>query len=161
MVTEVQNKMFGKADITKKQTKNYVLSPQQYQEVTKQVNAAVIIKKDYKRLRQTDFVKENNSLKEHAKHYMSQNTKLKKEKSQLQKEVGTLNTEISSLQAHIRDLQANIKVLYQQTKKVFKEQFKAFIGIIKNELDNKGIDNQFEREHRREIRRHRDFDRER
>lgn len=83
------------------------------QEVTKQVNAAVIIKKDYKRLRQTDFVQENNSLKEHAKYYMNQNTELKKEKSQLQKEVGILNTEISSLQAHIRDLQANIKVLYQ------------------------------------------------
>ncbi|CDN33560.1 unnamed protein product [Bacillus thuringiensis DB27] len=56
VVTEVQDKLFGKADITKKQTKNYVLSPQQYQKVTKQVNAAVIIKKDYKRLRQTDFV---------------------------------------------------------------------------------------------------------
>ncbi|MED2997027.1 plasmid recombination protein [Bacillus tropicus] len=161
VVTEVQDKIFGKADITKKQTKNYVLSPQQYQEVTKQVNAAVIMRKDYKRLSQTDFVQENNSLKEHAKHYMSQNNELKQEKSQLQKEVGILNTEIRSLRVHIRDLQANIKVLYQQTKKVFKEKFKAFREVIKNELDNKGIDNQFECEHRREIRRHRDFDRER
>ncbi|MGG3655146.1 plasmid recombination protein, partial [Bacillus pseudomycoides] len=42
-------------------------------------------------------------------------------------------------------------VLYQQTKKVFKEQFEAFRGLIKNELDIKGIDNQFEREHNREM----------
>ncbi|AZR80787.1 plasmid recombination protein [Bacillus thuringiensis] len=158
VVTEVQDKIFGKADIIKKQTKNYVLSPQQYQEVTKQVNAAVIIRKDYKRLRQTDFVEENNSLKEHAKHYMSQNNELKQEKSQLQKEVGTLNTEISSLQAYIRDLQVNIKVLYQQTKKAFKEQFKAFRGIIKKELDSKGIDNQFECEHKKEMNKHRGLD---
>ncbi|CDN39782.1 unnamed protein product [Bacillus thuringiensis DB27] len=117
VVTEVQDKLFGKADITKKQTKNYVLSPQQYQEVTKQVNAAVIIKKDYKRLRQTDFVQENESLREHAKHYRSQNNELKQEKSQLQKKVGTLNAEISLLQAHIRDLQANIKVFVSTNEK--------------------------------------------
>ncbi|TKH23317.1 recombinase, partial [Bacillus wiedmannii] len=30
-----------------------------------------------------------------------------------------------------------------------------------NELDSKGIDNQFEREHKREMSRHQDFDRER
>ncbi|KXY69584.1 MULTISPECIES: plasmid recombination protein [Bacillus] len=161
VVTEVQNKMFGKADITKKQTKNYVLSPQQYQEVTKQVNAAVIMRKDYKRLRQTDFVQENNSLKEHAKHYMSQNNELKQEKSQLQKEVGTLNTEISSLQAHIRDLQANIKVLYQQTKKVFKEQFEAFRGLVKENLDRKEINNYFENEHKKAINKDRRFEMER
>ncbi|MDI6508896.1 plasmid recombination protein, partial [Bacillus wiedmannii] len=53
--------------------------------------------------------------------------------------------------AHIRDLQINIKVLYQQTKKVFKEQFKAFRGLIKNELDMKGVNNQFEREYTREM----------
>ena len=51
VITEVQDKMFGKAEITKKQTRNYVLSPEQYQELTKQVNAAVTIKKDYERLK--------------------------------------------------------------------------------------------------------------
>ena len=55
----------------------------------------------------------------------------------------------------------NIRVLYVQTKKVFKEQFKVFREIVKKELDNKGVDNQFECEHKREISRHRDFDRER
>lgn len=161
VVVEVQDKMFGKAEITKKQTRNYVLSPEQYQEVTKQVNAAVTIKKDYEGLKKTDFVKENESLKVHGEDWMKENRTLKQEKSKLQKEVGVLNKEISSLKAHIKGLQMNIRVLYIQTKKVLKEQFKVFRGIVRNELDSKGVDNQFEREHKREISRHRDFDRER
>ncbi|MEK4894262.1 plasmid recombination protein [Bacillus sp. FSL M7-0996] len=161
VVVEVQDKMFGKAEITKKQTRNYVLSPEQYQEVTKQVNAAVIIKKDYERLRETDFVKENESLKVHAEGWMKENRTLKQEKSQLQKEVGVLNREISSLKVHIKDLQANIRVLYQQTKKVFKEKFKAFRGLIKENLDRKGINNYFENEHKKEINKPRGFDMER
>ncbi|MBJ8062395.1 hypothetical protein JDS85_29575, partial [Bacillus cereus] len=76
------------------------LSPEQYQEFTKQVNAAATIKQDYKRLRETDFVKENESLKAHAEGWMEENRTLKQEKSHLQKEVGVLNREISSLKAH-------------------------------------------------------------
>ncbi|RWS38634.1 mobilization protein [Bacillus mycoides] len=161
VVVEVQDKMFGKAEIMKKQTRNYVLSPEQYQELTKQVNAAVTIKKDYERLKKTDFVKENASLKVHAEGWMEENRTLKQEKNQLQKEVGVLNREISSLEAHIKGLQTNIRVLYVQMKKVFKEKFKAFRGIVKNELDSKGIDNQFEREHKKEMNKHRGFDMER
>lgn len=161
VITEVQDKMFGKAEITKKQTRNYVLSSEQYQELTKQVNAAVTIKKDYERLRKTDFVKEYQSLRMTAEGWMEENRTLKQEKGQLQKEVDVLNSEISSLKAHIKDLQANIRVLYEQTKKVFKEKFKSFRELIKNELDNKGIDNQFEQEHKKEINKHRGFDMER
>ncbi|MCH4571252.1 plasmid recombination protein [Bacillus sp. ES1-5] len=161
VVVEVQDKMFGKAEITKKQTRNYVLSPEQYQELTKQVNAAVTIKKDYERLKKTDFVKENESLKVNAEAWMQENRTLKQEKNQLQKEVGVLNIEISSLKAHIKVLQTNIRVLYVQTKKVFKEQFKAFRESVKKELDNKGVDNQFEREHKKEMNRHRGLDMER
>ncbi|ALC55287.1 mobilization protein (plasmid) [Bacillus cereus] len=161
VITQVEDKMIGKAEITKKQTRNYVLSSEQYQELTKQVNAAVTIKKDYKRLRETDFVKENESLKVNAEGWMEGNRILKQEKSQLQKEVRVLNKEISSLKAHIKVLQTNIRVLYVQTKKVFKERFKAFRGIVKNELDSKGIDNQFEREHKKEMNRHRGSDMER
>ena len=161
VITEVHDKVFGKAEIKKKQTRNYVLSPEQYQELTKQVNAAVTIKKDYERLKKTDFVKENESLKVHAEGWMEGNRILKQEKSQLQKEVRVLNSEINSLKACIEGLQANIRVLYEQTKKVFKEKFKEFRGIIKNELDIKGVDNQFENEHKKEINKHRGFDIER
>jgi len=162
VITEVQNnKTFGKAEVTKKKTGNYVLSPEQYQELTKQVNAAVTIKKDYRRLRETDFVKEYESLKMTAEGWMKENRTLKQERGQLQKEVGVLNREISSLKAHIKSLQMNIRVLYVQTKKVFKEQFKAFREIVKNDLDSKGIDNQFEREHKKEMNRNRGLDMER
>ncbi|KAB2458205.1 mobilization protein [Bacillus sp. CH126_4D] len=161
IVVEVQDKMFGKAEITKKQTRNYVLSPEQYQELSKQVNAAVIIKKDYERLRETDFVKENESLKVHAEGWMKENRTLKQEKGKLQKEVGVLNREISSLKAHIKGLQMNIRVLYVQTKKVFKEKFKAFRGIVKNDLDNMGANNYFEQEYKRETHKQRGYDMER
>ncbi|MEN1939404.1 mobilization protein, partial [Paenibacillus sp. 102] len=161
VITEVQDKMFGKAEITKKQTRNYVLSPEQYQKLIRQVNAAVTIKKDYERLRKTDFVKENESLKAHAEGWMEENRTLKQERSQLQKEVGVLKGEISSLKAHIKGLQTNIKVLYEQTKKVFKDQFQSFRGLIKSELGNKSVDNHFEREHKREMSRYQDSDMER
>ncbi|MED0963304.1 plasmid recombination protein [Bacillus paramycoides] len=161
VVIEVQDKMFGKAEITKKQTRNYVLSPEQYQELTKQVNAAVTIKTDYERLRETDFVKENESLKAHAEGWMEENRTLKQEKSQLQKEVSVLNRENSSLKAHIRGLQANIKVLYHNTKKVLGEHFKRFSGLVKNELDNKGVSNHFEQEHKRELHKQRGYEMER
>lgn len=162
VITEVQNnKTFGKAEVTKKKTGNYVLSPEQYQELTKQVNAAVIIKKDYERLRKTDFVKEYQSLKRTAEGWMEENRTLKQEKGQLQKEVSVLNKEIGSLKAHIKDLKENVRILYHNTKKFLGERFKAFRELIKNELDNKGIGNQFEQEHKKEINKYRGIDMER
>ncbi|PGC25984.1 mobilization protein, partial [Bacillus pseudomycoides] len=168
VVTEVQDKMFGKAEITKKQTRNYVLSPEQYQELTKQVNAAVTIKKDYERLKKTDFVKENESLRADNK-YLEEtiegnNLALNhsyKQNRELREENKELHTEISQLKAHVRGLRENIRVLYNLSKKVLGEQFKAFRGLIKNELGSKGIDNQFEREHKREMSRSQGFDMER
>ncbi|MDZ5609912.1 plasmid recombination protein [Bacillus pseudomycoides] len=168
VITEVQDKMFGKAEITKKQTRNYVLSPEQYQELTKQVNAAVTIKKDYERLKKTDFVKENESLRADNK-YLEEtiegnNLALKhshKQNRELREENKELYTEINGLKAHIRGLRENIRVLYNLSKKALGEQFKAFRGLIKNELGSKGVDNQFEREHKRGINKQRGFDMER
>ncbi|CDN39553.1 hypothetical protein ABB10_24825 [Bacillus thuringiensis] len=88
---------------------------------------------------------------------MKENSQLKNEKIQLQKEVGKLNTEISSLQA-------NIKIFYiDKQKRSLKSdlrRLKTFKGIVKNELDNKGVDNHFECEHKKEMNRHRGYDRE-
>ncbi|HDR4704806.1 TPA: plasmid recombination protein, partial [Bacillus paranthracis] len=112
-------------------------------------------KKDYERLQTTDLVQENKNLREEVYQKTKENRKL-------MNQVETLNTEISSLKAHIGVLKENVRVLYQQTKKVFKEQFKAFRGLIKNELDMKKIDNQFEREHKKELKtRQRGYDMER
>lgn len=159
--TEVKPKLIGKPEIIEKETGNYVFSPKQLEKVEELITAAVTVKKDYERLQNTDLVKENkelnrqvNSLHDSLKESQKINLKLKEENRKL-------NTEIGSLKTHIKDLKENIRVLYQQTKKAFKEKFKVFRGIIKNELDSKGIDNQFEREYKREISKHRDFDRER
>ncbi|MHA4046529.1 plasmid recombination protein [Bacillus cereus] len=159
--TEVKPKLIGKPEIIEKETGNYVFSPKQLEKVEELITAAVTVKTDYERLQNTDLVKENkelnrqvNSLNDSLKESQKINLKLKEENRKL-------NTEIGSLKTHIKDLKENIRVLYQQTKKAFKEKFKVFRGIIKNELDSKGIDNQFEREHKKEMSRHGDFDRER
>ncbi|PEF33676.1 plasmid recombination protein [Bacillus wiedmannii] len=159
--TEVKPKLIGKPEIIEKETGNYVFSPKQLEKVEELITAAVTVKKDYERLQNTDLVKENRDLNRQVNSLYDSLKESQKINLDLKEENRKLHTEISSLKAHIKDLKENIRVLYQQTKKAFKEKFKVFRGIIKNELDNKGIDNQFEREHKREISKHRDFDRER
>lgn len=159
--TEVKPKLIGKPEIIEKETGNYVFSPKQIEKVEELINAAVTVKKDYERLQNTDFVKENRELNRRVDSLYDSLKESQKINLELREENRKLNTEIGSLKTHIKDLKENIRVLYQQTKKAFKEKFKVFRGIIKNELDSKGVDNQFEREHKREISRHRDFDRER
>ncbi|MED2185970.1 plasmid recombination protein [Bacillus wiedmannii] len=159
--TEVKPKLIGKPEIIEKETGNYVFSPKQLEKVEELITAAVTVKKDYERLQNTDLVKENRELNRQVDSLYDSLKESQKINLELKEENRKLNTEIGSLKTHIKDLKENIRVLYQQTKKAFKEKFKVFRGIIKNELDSKGIDNQFEREHKREISKHRDFDRER
>ncbi|HDX9637701.1 plasmid recombination protein [Bacillus thuringiensis] len=159
--TEVKPKLIGKPEIIEKETGNYVFSPKQIEKVEELITAAVTVKKDYERLQNTDFVKENRELNRRVDSLYDSLKESQNINLELKEENRKLNTEIGSLKTHIKDLKENIRVLYQQTKKAFKEKFKVFRGIIKNELDSKGVDNQFEREHKRKISRHRDFDRER
>ncbi|MED2709021.1 MULTISPECIES: plasmid recombination protein [Bacillus cereus group] len=159
--TEVKPKLIGKPEIIEKETGNYVFSPKQLEKVEELITAAVTVKKDYERLQNTDLVKENKELNRQVDSLYDSLKESQKINLKLKEENRKLNTEIGSLKTHIKDLKENIRVLYQQTKKAFKEKFKVFRGIIKNELDSKGVDNQFECEHKREISRHRDFDRER
>ncbi|AJH16791.1 hypothetical protein S3E15_04431 [Bacillus mycoides] len=159
--TEVKPKLIGKPEIIEKETGNYVFSPKQLEKVEELITAAVTVKKDYERLQNTDLVKENKELNRQVDSLYDSLKESQKINLELREGNRKLNTEIGSLKAHIKDLKENIRVLYQQTKKAFKEKFKAFRGVIKNELDSKGIDNQFEREHKRQISKHRDFDRER
>ncbi|EJR94722.1 hypothetical protein EXW35_31465 (plasmid) [Bacillus mycoides] len=159
--TEVKPKLIGKPEIIEKETGNYVFSPKQLEKVEELITAAVTVKKDYERLQNTDLVKENRELNRQVDSLYDSLKESQKINLELKEENRKLNTEIGSLKIHIKDLKENIRVLYQQTKKAFKEKFKMFRGIIKNELDSKGIDNQFEREHKREISKHRNFDRER
>ncbi|MEC3509684.1 MobV family relaxase, partial [Bacillus thuringiensis] len=60
--TEVTTKLFGKPEITEKKTGNIVVTREQWRDMKKKVDAAVIIKSDYERLQKTDLVKENKEL---------------------------------------------------------------------------------------------------
>ncbi|PGM63501.1 hypothetical protein CN947_08870 [Bacillus cereus] len=159
--TEVKPKLISKPEIIEKETGNYVFSPKQLEKVEELIIAAVTVKKDYERLQNTDLVKKNKELECQVDSLYDSLKESQKINLRLKEENRKLNTEIGSLKAQIKDLKMNIRVLYQQIKKVLKEQFKVFRAIIKNKLDSKGMDNQFEREHKREISRRRDFDRER
>lgn len=163
--TEVKPKFIGKPEIIEKETGNYVYTPKQVTYLEDLVSAAVIVKKDYERLQTTDLVQENTNLREEVYQKTKENEELKKEFVSATLEISSLKGDIHYLKAHIRDLQTNIRVLYQNAKKVFKEQFKAFRGLIQNELDMKGVDNQFEREHehesKRKVSRSRGYDMER
>lgn len=163
--TEVKPKFIGKPEIIEKETGNYVYTPKQVTYLEDLVSAAVTVKKDYERLQTTDLVQENTNLREEVYQKTKENEELKKEFVSATLEISSLKGDIHYLKAHIRDLQTNIRVLYQNTKKVFKEQFKAFRGLIQNELDMKGVDNQFEREHehesKRKVSRSRGYDMER
>ncbi|MGH0512543.1 plasmid recombination protein [Bacillus cereus] len=159
--TEVKPKLIGKPEIIEKETGNYVFSPKQLEKVEELITAAVTVKKDYERLQNTDLVKENKELNRHVDSLYDSLKESQKINLGLREENRKLNTEIGSLKAQIKDLKINIRVLYQQTKKVLKEQFTVFRGLVKKELGSKGIDNQFEREHKKEMSRHQDSDRER
>ncbi|MGE1059967.1 plasmid recombination protein [Bacillus sp. GMa5/1] len=159
--TEVKPKLIGKPEIIEKETGNYVFSPKQLEKIEELITAAVTVKKDYERLQNTDLVKENKELNLQVNSLYDSLQESQKINLELREDNRKLNIEISSLKAQIKDLKMNIRILYNQTKKSLKEQFKVFRGYIKKELDSKGIDNQFEYEHKREMRRYQNFDRER
>ncbi|PGF06519.1 plasmid recombination enzyme [Bacillus pseudomycoides] len=149
--TEVVKSGFFKSETVTKETDNWIVPTSELKRIKKIMNDAYLVKNDYERLQTTDLVQENKNLREEVYQKTKENEQLKKELVSATLEIGSLKGDINYLKAHIYDLKANIKVLYRQTKKIFKEQFEAFRGLIKNELDIKGIDNQFEREHKREM----------
>ncbi|MBF3746606.1 hypothetical protein ISF87_31195, partial [Burkholderia pseudomallei] len=134
-----------------KDTGNWIIGTGELKRVQKIVNAAYTVKKDYERLQTTDLVQENKKLHLQVENLYNNLQASHRINAELREKNKELHTKIGFLQAHISDLKTNIRVLYQQTKKVFKEQFKTFRGLVKNELDHKGIDNEFEREYKKEI----------
>lgn len=149
--TEVVNKGFLKKEKVEKPTGNWIVETKELKRVQGIINAGYSVKKDYDRLQRTDLVRENkelqgkvDSLADGLVEAINKNTDLEDENRKLRKE-------ISSLNVRIRDLKENIKVLYHNTKKVLGEHFKAFRGLVKNELDMNGVDNQFESEHKKEL----------
>ncbi|MCD9104487.1 plasmid recombination protein [Bacillus paranthracis] len=149
--TEVVNKGFLKKEKVEKPTGNWIVETKELKRVQGIINAGYSVKKDYDRLQRMDLVKENKELCDKVDSLAEGYVKAINENTDLENDNRELRKEISSLKAHIRDLKENVKVLYHNTKKLLGRQFEGFRGLIKNELDMKGIDNQFEREHKKEM----------
>ncbi|WP_199795126.1 MobV family relaxase, partial [Bacillus thuringiensis] len=159
--TEVVKTGLFKTGTVTTETGNWIVSDSEMKRMQKVLRDANFVKEDYERLQSTDLVRENKELQSEVDRLKDGFAEFLNENADLKRKNKDLYKEISSLKSHIKDLQTNVRVLYHQTKKVFREQFKAFRGLIKNELDMKGIDNQFEREHKKEIKNQRGFDIER
>ncbi|MBJ8073640.1 MobV family relaxase [Bacillus cereus] len=134
-----------------KETGNWIVSDSEIRRIQKVLNDANFIKEDYERLQRTDLVKENKELRDRVDSLTDGFVETINENTDLHEKNRELRKEISSLKAQIKNLKETVKVLYHNTKKVLGEHFKAFRGLVKNELDMKGVDNQFDREHKREI----------
>lgn len=150
-----------KKEIVEKPTGNWIVSDSEMKRMQKVLRDANFIKEDYERLQRTDLVKENKELHDKFDSLVDGYVKAINENTDLHEKNRELSKEISSLIAHVKDLKENVKVLYQNTKKVLGEHFKAFRGLVKNELDMKGVDNQFDREYKKEIKKQRGYDMER
>ncbi|WP_242230229.1 MobV family relaxase [Bacillus cereus group sp. BfR-BA-01329] len=154
MKTEVVDTGFKglfKKETVEKPTGNWIVSDSEMRRMQKVLRDANFVKEDYERLQRTDLVKENKELHDKVDSLADGYVKAINENTELHEKNRELYKEISLLKAHIKDLKENVKVLYHNTKKVLGEHFKVFRGLIKNEMDMKGVDNQFEREHKREI----------
>lgn len=156
--TEVIHKGLFKKEKVEKPTGNWIVGTKELKRVQGMINAGYSVKKDYDRLQHTDLVRENKDLQGKVDSLADSLVKAINKNTDLEDENRKLRKEISSLKAHISDLKENIKVLYHNTKKVLGEHFKAFRGLVKNELDMKGVDNQFESEHKKEIKKQRGYE---
>lgn len=165
--TEVKPKLLGKPDIIENKTGNYVITPKQLEQVEGLINAAVVIKKDYERLRNTDLVKLNDQLSNLVGELNEQNEDLRKENYGLRNQLKLAIADISTLEARISDLKAEIKSVYQSAKEFVKERTKgamAFKDIFKALIDKvkqKAPGGEFEKAHKRETARERNKDFER
>ena len=146
-VTEVNDRLIGKAEILEKETENIVLTPDEVKTVNEQLRSAAVIKKDYDRLRSTDFVQENEKLrkqKDFAENYIFEQSeisnKLKEENQKLKKENATLKSELEAFKR-------NVIILYKNTREVFKTSFNAFRERLSGEMKEEKTDNKFEKVH--------------
>ncbi|HDR7139209.1 TPA: mob protein, partial [Bacillus cereus] len=149
--TEVVKTGLFKTETVTNETGNWIVSDSEMKRMQKVLRDANFVKEDYERLQRTDLVKENKELHDKVDSLADGYVKAINKNTNLHEKNRELSKEISLLKAHIKDLKENVKVLYHNTKKVLGEHFKTFRGLVKNEFDMKGVDNQFERECKKEI----------
>lgn len=171
--TEVVQKFVGKSEVIERETENYVLSPEQYKELSEQIHAAVVIKKDYEHLKTTDLAKENAQLRIEKEDFrLDFNRVVEKFNTKLD-DYKKLEYKYNRLKTHARDLKLELTTTYLSAKKFikdhtedsrsFKGAFKKFGDLVKektslvrdkNDLEPKV--SEFERTHKKELEKERD-----
>lgn len=171
--TEVVQKFMGKSEVIEHETDNFVLSPEQYKEMSEQIHAAVVIKKDYERLKSTDLVKENEKLQAEKEDFRLDFNRVVGKFNGLLKDHNKLEKEHTALKAHARDLTLELRTTYLSAKEFIKEHtkgsggfkiaFKAFVDKVKdktsmirdkNDLEPKVTE--IEKTHNKELQKERD-----
>lgn len=131
METEVVKKNFLQKEKIQKATGNYVVSPQQLDDINKKIHAAMLIKKDYDYLRNTDLVVKNKKLNARVE-------ELFKAGKTFQNGFEKQKSLIHELERENDDLRGQIKMLYKTTRDFIKDHtpdLKSFRGLFKTFLD--------------------------
>lgn len=128
---EVKDKVFGKAEVTEKETGNVVLTPNQLKALSDRLNAAYTIKKDYDRLKNTDLAKENQQLQKSNDALAEDYQKEMKEHSSTINQNKALEKENKELKNKVNDLSTSLSAFYATTKKHAKDKFKTIIDQVK------------------------------
>ena len=163
--TEVKQKFLGDAEIIKKESGNFVLTPKQLKEITGYVNAALSVKRDYERLLTTDLVEENKRMRQNAFNALSENKQLKSEIVNLKNQNNELHSEVRDLKGRISDLKAEIGLVYKSAKEFLIRRtdgvraFKQAFGDLVDKVKEKTTGSEFERLHKREKARERNNER--
>lgn len=155
--TTVTPKLFGKPEILEKETKNFVISPEELKSMHATVTAAQQVKSEYERLQKTDLVQENQELRVEHADLGNAFDSLYTDWEEISVENRKLKEENKDLKAHISDLKLEIKLVYQSVKQfvkertqgsmAFKETFKELIDKVKE----KTPEGDFEKTHRKEL----------
>lgn len=164
--TEVIQKRIGKSEVIERETENYVLTPKQFKAINEKVNAAVAIQGDYERLRNTDIVKENEKYLEVIQQARPRMEKQNEIIKKLLNENNTLKERVSGLTLEIKATYQSVKEFVQEHTKgarAFKSVFKDLTDKVKEKTSQArqkgGLEpepTEFEKTHRKEIRRDRD-----
>lgn len=137
--TETVKKSLFQKETIEKETGNYILSSDQYEEMNQKVNAAVAVKNDYERLKNTDLAKENQTLKQKNEYLSSQFEEELIKRMNAENERDRLKKENKQLKNKVIELKLDIKMIYLTTRQFLKEKtssLKAYKSVFKDYLDS-------------------------
>lgn len=125
---ETEKVKVGLLKTEERETGNVVLSEKQYKRLNKQINAAVTLKKDYERLKNTDLYQENQNLVRDYNELAEKYNNLIDDRNRLLSENRGLKTEIQNLKQEIQEI-------YKITKDYLKERTNDFRGVLERFID--------------------------